>query len=553
MIALGTVMEIEKNRALVFTMDGGVVYIRPRLGLFVGQQVTFAKKELLTARRKLLAALPYAALTAAALAVALVTAGLFGAFGRFGAPVPETACAAYIALDINPSVQFSIDEEGTVLSVKAMNGDGRTLLSGLDLVGLPVREAVSGAIAKARELGFIEDERSVVLVAGTLNDGNGEVLGRRSEYRSKLQAILSGMGGNGGADVLALYIEDSSVKEKADGNGLSIGRELLREFAAQSNIALDDNDIRTGKVADLLDKMSDPKNCLPVVTAGPTSTAEAAEPTVTPSPTPTVTPTPKPQSPTPAQSSSAPNTPKPTDRPAPGVSCKLTADGFKISWPKAGPGKGSFVYYKIVFSIGNPSPKYPDDGYAKVVTDVNTTSATVKANSGYDGGDVGGKIRPGVTYYISVTYVYEKGYVYGNTVRAKCPTPPAATDPPSFSGTLNCSAEGDRLRLSWTKAPKEDGFCYYKVVFSKSNPHPKYPDDGYLFYFDSINKTSCYANAADGLDAGEEYYVSITYVYSEDGDTYYYYSSVKRVTVPGAPEATFESASEPADTPTEKS
>lgn len=536
MIAMGTVMEIAKSKALVFTLDGGAVYIKPRLGLFVGQQVTFAKKELAQRRGRLLTVMPFAAM-AAALAVALVAAGFLGAFG----PAPVTAgfgqCAAFIALDINPSVQFKIDGDGLVLQAEALNEDGRKLLSGMDLKGMPVDRAVEKAIARSKALGYIQDERGVVLVAGTLNAGNADVSGSRTEYRDKLKAILEGMNGSGGADVLALYIEDSSVKDKADGNGISIGRELLREFAAQNQIEMDEDEVRNGKISDLLDKVSDP-NCLPVVTGEPTATPKATDkPTESPAATPTESPT---------QSPAQPKTPAPTDWPGPGgVSCRVYDSYMKVSWPKASPGDGEFKYYKVVFSVGNPSPKYPDDGYAKAISDIDTTSATIKPNSAYNEGDVGGKIKPGVTYYISVTYVYENGYAYGNTVRAKCPTPPAPTEPPEeFNGKIHVSVKSDHLYIYWDKAPTEEGFWYYKVVFSKTCAHPKYPDYGYLYAIDDIDDFS--RNAEPGqeynngcedispLEAGQSYYIGITYVY-EDGK---HYSSVVRVKMPGEPEPT---------------
>ena len=121
MITMGTVMEIEKKKALVFTMDGGLVFIKPKMGLFVGQQVAFSRKELVQQRAsRLLVALPVAA---AAILVVMVVMSLMGGWllpARGAEP-----CAAYIALDINPSVQFRIDGEGAVTSAEALNQDGR--------------------------------------------------------------------------------------------------------------------------------------------------------------------------------------------------------------------------------------------------------------------------------------------------------------------------------------------------------------------------------------------------------------------------------------------
>jgi hypothetical protein len=327
MIAMGTVIEITKSKALVFTLDGCAVYIKPQHGQFVGQQVTFAKKELAHRRGRPLTAMPFAAM-AAALVVALVAAGFLGAFGP--APLSESGqCAAYIAIDINPSVQFKIDGDGFVLQAEALNGDGRKLLGALRLKGMPADRAVEETIQRAKALGYIQDRQSVVLVAGILNAGNADVESNRSEYRDKLKAILEGMNGSGGADVLTLYIDDANVKKNADSRGLSIGRELLREFAAQNKIDLDENEVRNGKISDLLDKVSDP-NCLPVVTGEPTATPKATDkPTESPTEQPTKSPT-------------QPKTPAPTGRPSPGgVTCKVYDSYMKVPGRRRVPATGS--------------------------------------------------------------------------------------------------------------------------------------------------------------------------------------------------------------------
>lgn len=549
MIAMGTVMEIETKKALVFTMDGSVIYVKPRMGLFVGQQIAFTKKEVVTGKKRVLSVLPFAAMAAALLVVACIATGVFRLAGAFQ-PLGGSPCTAYIALDINPSIQFKIDEAGAVISVSALNDDGRTLLGKLRLEGEPVERAVQEAIAQAKALGFIKDAGSVVLVAGALNDGNSAVTVKRSEYRSKLEGILGSLGNNNDADVLALYIDDSSVKKNADNNGLSLGRELLKEFAAQNHIDLTDSDVRSGKISDLINRISDPEKCLPVVTPEPEDTPKGTEEaTATPTDKPTDKPTAEPtkeSSAAPTDTPEATPTPAPTDKPETSVAARAYGTGIKVSWSKAPDTGSKFLYYKIVLSTKDSTPRYPDNGYAKVISNIDELSAVIKPGCGYNGGDLGGCVKAGVTYYVSVTYVYESDALYGNAVRVKCPEEPEPTNPPDtgFDGAVSAYVDGDHIHISWDKAPSDDGFCYYKVVFSKTDSTPKYPDNGYLYCISNIDETSC--NAAPGqdycnggecigrLEAGETYYISVTYVYNDSKK----YGSVKRVTMPGTPEPT---------------
>ena len=64
----------------------------------------------------------------------------------------------------------------------------------------------------------------------------------------------------------------------------------------------------------------------------------------------------------------------------------------------------------------------------------------------------------------------------------------------------------------------------YKVVISKNNPNPKYPDDGYMYWitdrnqnFAVIDTVTQYTGGDFGkyLKPGEKYYFSITAVYTD--------------------------------------
>ncbi len=84
--------------------------------------------------------------------------------------------------------------------------------------------------------------------------------------------------------------------------------------------------------------------------------------------------------------------------------------------------------------------------------------------------------------------------------------------------------DGNRIVLNWTPADS-NGFTYYKVVVSKSNPYPRYPQDGYMFVISDRNQTSQTIDVSNGynggdfggkLTAGQKYYFSITSVYSDE-------------------------------------
>jgi hypothetical protein len=64
------------------------------------------------------------------------------------------------------------------------------------------------------------------------------------------------------------------------------------------------------------------------------------------------------------------------------------------------------------------------------------------------------------------------------------------------------------------------GFHYCKIVASKTNPNPVYPDDGYLYYtseltasYWSVEPGSDSYNQSPVLESGSTYYFSVTYVF----------------------------------------
>jgi len=77
---------------------------------------------------------------------------------------------------------------------------------------------------------------------------------------------------------------------------------------------------------------------------------------------------------------------------------------------------------------------------------------------------------------------------------------------------VTAAARTDGVKVSWEKITADD-LSGYKVVYSKTNPNPKYPDDGYYAYITDAETTSCLVKASK-VDAGD-YYFSVTALYDD--------------------------------------
>ncbi len=92
-----------------------------------------------------------------------ISATTFAACGT----LPEanvTDLTGYVAVDINPSVEFFTDAKGKVASVRAANEDAEVLLSDLELEGMPIEEAVEIVTEEAEQSGYITEENTDVSV-----------------------------------------------------------------------------------------------------------------------------------------------------------------------------------------------------------------------------------------------------------------------------------------------------------------------------------------------------------------------------------------------------
>ncbi len=110
-------------------------------------------------------------------------------------PAPETNTAnatpaSYVVIDINPSVELTVSEEGIVLTATAVNDDATVLLSQVEITGKTIEEASALLADKSIELGFIaEGNREIsITVCGTTVELETEVFHKiKDQFCSHVQ------------------------------------------------------------------------------------------------------------------------------------------------------------------------------------------------------------------------------------------------------------------------------------------------------------------------------------------------------------------------------
>lgn len=162
----GIVIDINNDQAAVLSDNGAVAKIKNKN--YETGQVVRMKENKMNLMKK-------AGSIAAVLAIT--------AAGSFAYAAP----ASYVSLDVNPSIEYTVNSFGRVLSVKAVNDDGEVITSELDVKNVNISKAVKVTIDKLREGGYITDDEDagIVITISAKNDEKAEELAEELEEETK--------------------------------------------------------------------------------------------------------------------------------------------------------------------------------------------------------------------------------------------------------------------------------------------------------------------------------------------------------------------------------
>ena len=94
-----------------------------------------------------------------------------------------------IGIDVNPSVELSINRKERVLDVKALNGDAAAVLEEMDLKGVDLNVAVNAVVGSMVTHGYLDDVDNAILVTVT-NDSVSKARQLRASVVEDIAATL---------------------------------------------------------------------------------------------------------------------------------------------------------------------------------------------------------------------------------------------------------------------------------------------------------------------------------------------------------------------------
>lgn len=188
---------------------------------------------------------------------------------------------AYVSVDVNPSVEFTINSKHKVIVTSAINQDASEVLDGLELKEKDLKSALVMVLEKAESLGYISDDKNYVLVSMALNDKNKKTRDKREEKIDELkETIEQGIEALDNDTIVHRTVTvDLEERNKALENELSMGRYYLYLEAKEKGMDITIDEVKSSKISDLIEKIEDNTELAPTPTPVP---PETPEPTPTP-------------------------------------------------------------------------------------------------------------------------------------------------------------------------------------------------------------------------------------------------------------------------------
>lgn len=165
------------------------------------------------------------------------------------------AAGTYVAVDINPSIEFIVDEDDNVESFNLLNEDAEIICVDIDFVGMNIEVAVELFVTLAAEAGYIdpdgEDNAVLITVLGDDTEESNEFTEQlKKRIRNRVMRYMAMNYING--EVLTEDFTQEDLLAQADELGVSPGKLKLSLLAQSVDSELILEDLLVLPVKDLL-------------------------------------------------------------------------------------------------------------------------------------------------------------------------------------------------------------------------------------------------------------------------------------------------------------
>lgn len=155
--------------------------------------------------------------------------------------------AALVSIDVNPSIELEVDADERIISARALNDDGKKVLSGMKLEGTDLNTGVNAIVGSMLKNGYIDELRNSVLVSVS-GDGSIDTAALEAKLMQEVSSALDGAGA-----VVAQNLDDidDDTRKLAERYGISVGKAAFIEKIIELNPTLKVEELATLSINEL--------------------------------------------------------------------------------------------------------------------------------------------------------------------------------------------------------------------------------------------------------------------------------------------------------------
>lgn len=236
----GIVMEIKNKKAIVFTKEGAfeTVFLQKGQHVEIGSEIEVpVSKSYFKSHKKRISTF----VAAAAVMVLFFTQYPF-------LQNSNLAVAAYVGLDINPSIEVGVNEKLNVVEVIPINDDGKIIVEQIDddYRNKPLSEFIDDTIELAKEDGYLTENKDVLLTITTIDKG------AQAEIEEKVNVIKEETEQRG---VAVTTLEgDENTRKAAKDLGVSTGKYMIYKESKEALTIEETKEMSVTQIYEKIDK-----------------------------------------------------------------------------------------------------------------------------------------------------------------------------------------------------------------------------------------------------------------------------------------------------------
>ncbi len=236
----GIILELRTKEAVVINDLCEYEKIKRVEGMFEGQMVEYSTTRQTKVFRNV------AAISSVAAILVLCIVGYLYFFLNMNPQV-----YAYVDLDINPSMEFLIDKNNSVIDLKPLNSDADGVISTFEVKKKNINDAISYILERLSEKGYISsDNENLILLAASYSEDSKIAENTIEKTINAIKGTIEKVD-NKKISVKVIYVKPDLRKKSID-NNMSMGRYVLYKNAQKAGADITPYDAKSAKVKDLI-------------------------------------------------------------------------------------------------------------------------------------------------------------------------------------------------------------------------------------------------------------------------------------------------------------